>query len=115
MDKGIYPTYKDEDGVVWEFNYIVGFHSDEWDRMLYRVKGTSAWQSTPRWVQEGGVPKEISEHFHGPMIEDGRAISDADALDDIARLFDQTDWDADCVNTVVDVVRKTGRVIRDIY
>ncbi len=42
------------------------------------------------------------------------ATADAVALDMIAQLTDRTEWDADTLDMIADVVRSTGREIGDV-
>ncbi len=49
-----------------------------------------------------------------PLAPGGPRTDDASAMDHIAALLDGRAWDADTLDHIADLVRKTGRLVRDV-
>jgi ferritin-like metal-binding protein YciE len=59
-------------------------------------------------------PYEMPKQVEGFLEALESTFQDIRTLDEIQELLDSKEWDADRVEAVVDLVRATGRQIRDV-
>ena len=98
---------KDEDGVTWEFWYIVPLRERE--KLMYRQQGLQTWQDLPIWALP---PVEVMEFFHGELVQ-GEPSDDSKALDYLAAVLCENEWNGDTADRIADIVRSTGRAVED--
>lgn len=92
--------WTDSDYIVWEFSQELG-------RMVYRQLGLKTWHNIPPFAT---VPPEVYAFFNGRPNRQAEQ-----ALNDIAHLLDGKEWDTDTVVAIEEIVRSTGRTIKDVY
>ena len=89
---------------VWEFRYDVPLNDRE--RLMYRQYGLQTWQEFPPFAEPN--PK-IMEFFHGKIQQD-----DSSLLDRMAEFLSGREWNADTSQTIVDMIRSSGREVNDV-
>lgn len=63
--------------------------------------------------ERGYSGRDDGSYLHETWISFGVSYPDADALDDIARVLDGTEWSADTAPAIAEIIGATGRTVRD--
>jgi len=72
----------------------------------------------PSWYQNNGTPvcPECDcdmDYSRTEIDEDDNSAADSEALDDLQELMSGKEWDSDTLGEVAEIIRGSGRIIRD--